>query len=276
MMQKLLIYQAIWALENTPGIDLENDIDGALDLVFASGFDGVGASLGRHGVVDAIARGVHERGGTWEASAFIRTPDELLRSLERAQNLGAHHLNVQILERKDRVSDAVGLLEAYRKITCDAVIPIRYETHRGRLTNDLYFTLRILKEMPDLRLTGDLSHYPLVNEFPIPVPVSDLERISTILTRCDGYHGRVCGSHQVQVSILAPQHQPWAEQFFSWWAEGFQIWKSLNGPDAELTFMTELGPPHYAITDAHGNEISDRWAEALLIKDRVREIWRSI
>ena len=41
-----------------------------------------------------------------------------------------------------------------------------------------------------------------------------------------------------------------------------------------MTFVVELGPPTYAIQGADGEELSDRWEEALKIKDLVREIWQ--
>ena len=40
--------------------------------------------------------------------------------------------------------------------------------------------------------------------------------------------------------------------------------------------MTELGPPWYAITGADGRELSDRWEEAVFLKDQVREIWARV
>lgn len=275
-MRRLLVYQAIWAMENTPGVDLESDLDAALDRVFAAGFDGAGVSLGRRDRAEGVARGVAARGGTWEASAFVRTADDLAHCLDFAETWGAHHVNVQVLEKRDRVADGVRLLEEMEAVARGSGLAVHYETHRGRLTNDLLFTLRILDAMPGLKLTGDLSHYPLVHEFPLPVPEAELARMSRILARCEGFHGRVCGSHQVQVSVVAPQHRPWVEQFQAWWAEGFRAWAGRAGPDADLTFMTELGPPNYAITDAQGAEVSDRWAEALLLKDMARDLWRDV
>ena len=272
-MPKLLVYQAIWAMENQAGIDLDNCIDAALDSVFEAGFDGVGVSLLNGARAEIVSRGVLARGGSFEAGAFVRTPDHLAWSIKRAEDLGAHHINVQVVERKDRVSDAVALMRSLEDVARKASIPVRYETHRGRLTNDLLFTLRLLEAMPDIDLTGDLSHYPLVHEFPLPVPPEDLDRMTRVLARCAGFHGRVCGSHQVQVSIVAAQHQAWLEQFKLWWLEGFSNWLARARPEDELTFMTELGPPNYAITDANGAEISDRWIEALLLKDIARELW---
>ena len=50
-----------------------------------------------------------------------------------------------------------------------------------------------------------------------------------------------------------------------------------SGPDDVLFFVTELGPPDwYAITGADGNELSDRWEEALLLKQHVRRIWERL
>jgi hypothetical protein len=43
-----------------------------------------------------------------------------------------------------------------------------------------------------------------------------------------------------------------------------------------LIFLCELGPPSYAITDADGKELSDRWHEALEIRSRVQGIWQEI
>jgi hypothetical protein len=40
-----------------------------------------------------------------------------------------------------------------------------------------------------------------------------------------------------------------------------------------MNFLCELGPPPYAITGADGWELSDRWAEAQLMKDGIREMW---
>jgi hypothetical protein len=36
--------------------------------------------------------------------------------------------------------------------------------------------------------------------------------------------------------------------------------------DQDLVFLCELGSPNYAITDANGDELSDRWQEALLLR----------
>ena len=43
-----------------------------------------------------------------------------------------------------------------------------------------------------------------------------------------------------------------------------------------LTFLCELGPPPYAVTGSDGRELSDRWQDALVMKDMIRKLWDRI
>jgi hypothetical protein len=272
-LQKLAVYQALWGMENLAGVDLELNLEGAVRRIQDAGFDGIGVSLGRPHIATRQAACARDLGMPFEASAFVRTADELATNIELGQELGAEQINVQVLTRLDRVQDAVALLSEMEIRAQCAKVQVCYETHRGRLTNDLLFTLRVLEELPNLKLTGDLSHYPVVHEFPLPVPEVDLARMSRIIAQCHAFHGRVSGSHQVQVSIVAPQHKEWLDQFMAWWKEGFLSWMDRAGTNDELLFKIELGPPNYAITGPDGVELADRWHEAILLKDMVRELW---
>jgi hypothetical protein len=204
---------------------------------------------------------------------FVRAREDVARAIDRAESLGAHHLSLQIMRRLDRVGEAVALLEGFEAEAARATLPVYYETYRGRLTNDLLFTCRLLDALPDLKLTGDLSHYPVAHEMPLPVAAADLGRISKVLNHCWAFHGRVSGAHQIQVPFMAPQHQGWLAQHRAWWREGFSSWIRRSPADGELTFMPELGPPNYAITDADGRDLGDRWTEALILMNLARETW---
>jgi len=41
-------------------------------------------------------------------------------------------------------------------------------------------------------------------------------------------------------------------------------------------FLCELGPPEYAMTGSDGRELSNRWEEALQIKDMAQHIWSDL
>jgi hypothetical protein len=61
-----------------------------------------------------------------------------------------------------------------------------------------------------------------------------------------------------------------------WWEYGFRSWRSHAPDDATLTFLCELGPKEYAMTDRDGYELSDRWGEAQMLKTMISELWTRI
>ncbi len=72
-----------------------------------------------------------------------------------------------------------------------------------------------------------------------------------------------------------PHHRSWVDLFLGWWEEGFLMWRSRNKDKAELVFTCELGPKPYAISGKDGNDSTDRWSEALQLKDMIHKLWAS-
>lgn len=153
---------------------------------------------------------------------------------------------------------------------------LHVETHRDRMTTDLFFTLHLLDCFPDLKLTGDLSHYLVGREFAWPVAEENHRLMHRIIDNCWGFHGRVASREQVQVPISFKHNKPWVDLFMGWWEYGFRSWRRRAPGDATLTFLCELGPKPYAITDANDADLSDRWQEALMMKDMIRDLWARI
>jgi hypothetical protein len=136
--------------------------------------------------------------------------------------------------------------------------------------------LQLLDRFPDLRLTADLSHYLVGREFAWPVSDENHALIHRVLDNCWGLHGRVASREQIQVQISFPHQRDWLDLFIGWWEYAMHSWRRRAPPDATLTFLCELGPKEYAMTGPDGYELSDRWAEALLLKDLVRASWDRI
>jgi len=87
------------------------------------------------------------------------------------------------------------------------------------------------------------------------------------------FHGRVASREQVQIEISFPHHRPWVDLFMGWWDYGFRSWRQRAGANDALAFTCELGPKPYAITGRDGEDSTDRWQEALFLKDEIRALW---
>ena len=149
----------------------------------------------------------------------------------------------------------------------------QFETHRNCITNDLFSTLLLLDAVPEMRLSADLSHYVVDREMMQPVTPAYQDQVSAILARADSFQGRVANRCQVQLPLHFPQHQVWIDTFRDWWRRGFSGWQARQDAGQDCIFLCELGPRDYAITDVDGEELSDRWEEALVLKRWAQDDW---
>lgn len=276
MAQRFLVYQSLWAMERRRPDGLEWSLDEKLAMIRDAGFDGAGVRFADRAYAKTVTDFLRAHDMTWQAQAYPQTVDDLKPIIEHVLEFGADHLNVQPDVRPHTVRECIPLLEGWLRLASDAGIRMQVETHRNRMTTDLFFTLRLLDALPDLRLTGDLSHYVVGREFWYPVSDEDHRLMHRIIDNCWGFHGRVASREQVQIQIGFPHHQHWVDVFMGWWERGFRTWRRKAGPDETLTFLCELGPPEYAITGPDGYELSDRWQEAGMLKDMARDLWRRV
>jgi len=206
---------------------------------------------------------------------FPKSIEGLRPTLQKAKDFGAPFVVVIGQVMPVHLDDMVPVIRAWLALSEEVGVPIQFETHRNCITNDLYTTLCLLDAVPDMRLCADLSHYVVAREIALPIAAREQGQFERILARSDSFQGRVASRNQVQLPLNVTHARPWIEQFKTWWRAGFQEWRARNA-NGTCVFACELGPPDYAWRDADGQEVSNRWHDALTIKAWVDAIWADL
>jgi hypothetical protein len=272
-MQKLVVLQSLWAMERRHTDSIERSLDENVAMILDADFDGVSMSLSNAEAARRVAALLKPQGKLIEAQCFPQTINDLIPALELCTEFGVHHLDIQADVRPRRIADCIPLLEGWRRLAEQVNFPVYFETHRDRMTTDLYFTLDLLECFPDLKLLGDLSHFMVGREFTVPISDENCAYMHRIIDNCWAFHGRVASREQVQIEISFPHHKMWLDIFLSWWGYGFTSWRRRAKPNDSLAFVCELGPKPYAITGRDGNDTTDRWREALILKTEIKALW---
>ena len=277
-MQKLEIYQSLWAMElRSPHVS-ERTAEESFAMIADASFDGVCLDPSAEEIPDLrqLDTLYKHYGLGCMVNAFPRHEGDMQPLLEFAKDFDACMVNVISGVMPIRPEDAVPTVRRWMGEADDIGMPLLFGTHRDGLLNDMYFTLQLMDLVPEMRLCADLSHFVVDRELRVPIPERDQAYIESILDRSDCFQGRIATREQVQVPIDFPQHQQWVDIFKRWWKYGMRQWRERNADDATLVFLCELGPPPYAITDGDQRELSDRWQESLQIREWVLEIWREL
>lgn len=272
-MQKLKIFQSLWAMERRHTDGVERSLEENITMIADAGFAGISGDYRNRDAVRRLTALLKARGLEAEGQCFPQTVDDLKPVLEIGTEFGVHHIDLQPDIRPRRLQECIPILEGWRRLAEEVDFPVLIETHRDRMTTDLYFVLDLLDCFPDLRLLGDVSHFLVGREFATPVDDVNHAMMHRVLDNCWAFHGRVASREQVQVEISFPHNKIWLDLFLGWWDYGFRSWRKRAGADDELVFTCEFGPKPYAISGPDGNDASDRWKEAIVLKDLVRAVW---
>ena len=277
-MQTLKVFQSLWAMEQRIPGEQERAYEDSFRMIAEAGFHGVAVDPAVDEIEDTrkLKPYYKEFGFECMVNAFPAVADDMQPLYALANEFNASLVNIVGGVMPIKPADAVPIIQRWTREAVSAGLPMLFETHRDSLLNDLYYTLQVIDLVPEIKLCADLSHFVVDREMRNPISSVDQLHINRILERSECFQGRVANREQVQIQIDFPQHQEWVAIFKSWWRRGMRLWRARNASDASLIFLCELGPPPYAITNANQRELSDRWREALQIRQWVTDIWNEL
>jgi hypothetical protein len=183
-------------------------------------------------------------------------------------------------------SEVFRLVEAILTASDRHRLPIFIETHRATITQDVWRTVQIAKRFPEVRFNGDFSHYYCGQELVYGDWNEKLAFMEPIFERVGFIHGRIASPGCMQVPIDAkPNVRPqqahgvinYLDHFKELWVRTMRGFLRTASLGDVLILAPELLSSRYyyarMFPNADGKliEESDRYAQALLLKDLARD-----
>jgi hypothetical protein len=268
---KLKTVYSWWSLINLPRGGPEWSMEEKFHRIKAAGFEGIEMWVEAKDE-EPVRRLLDETGLFLGTGGHPNTMEDFKKLLAQVKRLRAEYIFVHPGNAFMSDSEAARLVSDGYKVAYEMGIPMTLETHRGTVTENAYRAIRLCELVPELRLTGDLSHYGVDGELG-GAPASQLIKLlSPLLDRIETLQTRITNGEQVQVDVGAGDGEL-ARNWVDLWAEALRRWLKRARPGDWFPFATELGPPPYSILDLQGREISDRWQQSLVMKRLIAQSW---
>jgi sugar phosphate isomerase/epimerase len=147
------------------------------------------------------------------------------------------------------------MIEESYELSAKTGIPVYHETHRGRSLFAAHITRQFIEQMPNLRLTFDVSHWCNVHESLLG---DQPETMALTLPRVDHIHARVGHPEGPQVNDpRAPEWENALKTHLGWWDE---VVNRKKKEGKRMTILTEFGPPDYMPTLPYTRQpLSSQW-----------------
>ncbi|MDR3713291.1 MAG: sugar phosphate isomerase/epimerase [Puia sp.] len=130
-----------------------------------------------------------------------------------------------------------------------------HETHRGKFSYAAHTTKTYLEEIPELRLTLDISHWVCVAESLLD---DQPEAVNLAIERADHLHARL--GHPEAPQVTDPREPEWLmvfERHLEWWD---RVAARIQTEGKVLTITPEFGPyPYMVRLPVTGEPIADQW-----------------
>ena len=149
-MQKLEIYQSLWAMElRSPDLP-ERSYEESFEKVANAAYDGICIDPGASEIEQfrELIPLYEKYGLGCMVNAFPSRLDDMKPLLAMARDFNASLVNVIGGVMPISVADAVPMVERWMDDAEQAALPLLFETHRDSILNDLYYTLVLLQAIP--------------------------------------------------------------------------------------------------------------------------------
>jgi sugar phosphate isomerase/epimerase len=236
-----------------------------IDRAKAAGFDGIEMSLPLDATQrDDWTRRIADAGlalivGQWETvfhKDFEPHKAALTELLHNACAAKPLHINSQTGKDFFTPQQNRELLDLADDISRQHGVPVYHEIHRSRFSGHPMLLLPYLQQMPDLRLTADLSHWCCVCETLLE---DQPETLAKTLPHVRHIHARVGHAQGPQVAdFRAPESQAALQAHLSWWDEVIRLRREAGAE--RMTLTPEFGPVPYTQTLPYTQkEVSNAW-----------------
>lgn len=157
------------------------------------------------------------------------------------------------------------------QITQETGVPIFHETHRNKMLFSAFLTQRYLEQIPELKLTLDISHWCNVHESLLE---DQAEAVATALNRTEHIHARVGWHEGPQVNDpRAPEWKSVLERHLGWWDQ--IIARKRSSGAAFATITPEFGPAGYLPTLPYTQvPVASQWDINVWMMNLLKERYR--
>jgi sugar phosphate isomerase/epimerase len=228
----------------------------------AEGYDGIevwwpGNNIERTALFEALKKYNLKVGflcGSGEKD-FVKHEKEFQQAVTEAAKAKPVYINCHSGKDYFTVDQKEKLISHTLSVSAQSEVPIYHETHRGRALYSAPVTAELMKKIPNLKLTLDISHWCNVHESYLG---DQEETVSLALERTDHIHARIGHPEGPQVSDpRAPEWKQAVETHLAWWDKVVEVKKKTG---KQMTFLTEFGPPDYMPTLPYTRQaVANQW-----------------
>jgi hypothetical protein len=263
---KLRYFKALWGMQGS--------YEEQIARIAEAGYDGVEATLPPPDKQQEFKQLLdrYELPFIAQINSRGQSVDEHIESFEgllnRAVELKPVLINSQSARDSMEYEEQLEFFGRVLELEKRAGIQVGHETHRSRAMFTPWSTSRLLRDLPDLRITADFSHWVCVCERLLH---DQEEHLKTAISRTVHIHGRVGYSQGPQVpDPSAPEYAAELARHIGWWQS--MIRSAAERGLSSLAFTPEFGPPPYFHTLPHSNvPVADLWKICLWMRDYAKQ-----